>query len=200
MSNEWIQHVKNVAEQRNLSYKDAMKLARETYKKGEKLTTKDVKGMAKNLNPFKKPSKMRGKATAEAVKEGIEQVGTIVGDITSGVADSISRFELWRDYIVPLMERELSKYGYTSLYDPKINQDWLSGKGRKKLTGGLDIAKVVGDVSRTETLRAIRILKKPLDILQQKSGKKRDLRWLSREIGVPLKIAFPIDDIEDFVD
>lgn len=194
---DWIQHVKNVAKEKNLSYKDAMKLARETYKKGDKLNTKEVKGKGNASNPFKKPKKMRGKAN---VGEIIEKVGDIAGDITSGVADSISRFELWRDYIVPVMERELAKYSYSSLYDPKINQDWLSGKGRKKMTGGVDIGKVVGDVSRTETLRAIRILKKPLDILARKSGKKRDLKWLARQVGVPLKVAFPIDDIEDFVD
>lgn len=193
MNNDWINHVKKVAEEKGLSYKDAMKFARETYKKGEKLTTKPVKGEAK------KNRKLKGGVSAEAVKEGIEEVGNVVGELTSGIADSISRFELWRDYIVPVMERELKKYGYKDLYDPKINQDWLSGG--KKLKGcKLEIGKVVGDVSRSETLRAIRILKKPLDILARKSGKKRDLRWLARQVGVPLKVAFPIDDIEDFIE
>lgn len=172
---EWIAHVKQVAKDKGISYKDALKVAKASYK-----PKKQLKGRA--VDPM----------------EVVEKVGEVAEGLTSGIADSVSRFELWRDYVVPVVERELKKYGYSSINDPKINADWLSGGC--KLCGGFNIGKVVGDVSRTETLRAIRILKKPLDILERKSGKKRDLKWVARQVGQPLKVVFPIEDIEDFVD
>ena len=44
MASEWIEHVKKVAKQKGISYKEAMKVAKSTYKpKGKKVEKKDDK-------------------------------------------------------------------------------------------------------------------------------------------------------------
>lgn len=44
MASEWIEHVKKVAKQKGISYKEAMKVAKSSYKpKGKKVEKKDDK-------------------------------------------------------------------------------------------------------------------------------------------------------------
>ena len=150
-------------------------------------------------NPYGQRS--MGGVSAQAVMQGIGQVGQVFTDVADATTDSISRFELWRDFIVPLANNLARQYGYAELYDPAILRDWQAGVRNKAPVGGGDeplgnykwTGRIKDVASRFETLRAIRIL---LPLLQVTGN---DLRYFEYQLGIPLDIIFPIPDIEKFV-
>lgn len=69
MVSSWIEHVKKVASQKKITYKEALKVAGASYKKVDKSSKKEKKEKSKKEEPKKKVSKMEKMASAKLAKD-----------------------------------------------------------------------------------------------------------------------------------